>query len=94
MTVDRIGHIEPIQPGKKTGRAESAQAIDRSDSIHISPESFAKAEKYQVVELIKASEETDEARIVELREKINDPSYINEQVINATADKILDAWLL
>jgi negative regulator of flagellin synthesis FlgM len=94
MTIDRIGHIEPLQPGKKPGRTESAQTIDRSDSLNIPPESFAKAEKYQVIELIKASEETNEARIVELREKINDPSYINEQVINATADKILDAWLL
>jgi len=94
MTIERISHIEPIQPGKKTGRAESARAVDRSDSIDIAPESLAKAEKYQVLELIKAAEETSEARIVELREKINDPSYINEKVINATADKIMDAWLL
>jgi len=94
MTVDRIGSIEPLQPGKKTGRIESAQAVDRSDSINISPEAVARAEKYQVIELIKASQEIDEARIVELRGKINDPSYLNEKVINATADKIADAWLL
>jgi len=94
MTVDRVGPIEPLQPGKKPGRAESVQAADRSDSINLSPEALAKAEKYQIIELIKASREIDESRIIELREKINDPSYINEKVVNATADKIVDAWRL
>ena len=93
MTIDRISHIEPLQPGKKTGRAESAQAADKFDSINLSPEAIAKAEKYQIIELIKASKEIDDTQIIELRNKINDPLYVNEKVINATADKILDAWL-
>jgi negative regulator of flagellin synthesis FlgM len=51
-----------------------------------------KAEIYQVVELIKSSPEIGEDRIAELREKINDPSYINERLVDATADKIMDAF--
>jgi negative regulator of flagellin synthesis FlgM len=94
MTIDRISHIEPLQPGKKPGKVESAQNADRFDSINLSPEALVKAEKYQVVELIKATQELDETEIVKLREQINDPSYINEKVIGATADKIVDAWLL
>ncbi|HCC38306.1 MAG TPA: flagellar biosynthesis protein FlgM [Treponema sp.] len=94
MMVDRIGHIEPLQPGKKTGRTESVQGSDRTDSISLSSEAIEKAEKYQVVELIKATPETDEARIAELRAKINDPSYINEQIVQSTADKIMESWLL
>jgi len=94
MTIDRIGHVEPLQPGKKPGRTESVPGSDRTDSINLSPEALEKAERYQVVELIRSAQETDETRIVELREKINDPSYINEQIVKATADKILDTWLL
>ena len=94
MTVDRVGAIEPIQPGKKPGRVESAQAVGRSDSINLSPEALVKAEKYQIVELIKATQDVDESQIIELRAKISDPSYINEKVIGATADKIMDAWQL
>ena len=30
-------------------------------------------------------------RIAELKEKINDPSYIDDKVINATASKLIDA---
>ena len=94
MTVDRIGHIEPLQPGKKPGRTDSLRGNDRADSINLSSEALEKSERYQVVELIRSAQETDEARIIELRGKINDPSYINEQLVNATADKIIDAWLL
>jgi negative regulator of flagellin synthesis FlgM len=93
MTVDRIGHIDPIQPGKKPGRAESLRGSDRTDTINLSSEAREKAEVYQIMEVIKAASETDEARILELREKINNPSYINEQVLNATADNIIGTWL-
>jgi negative regulator of flagellin synthesis FlgM len=30
-------------------------------------------------------------RVAEQKEKINDPSYINESVINATANNLIDA---
>jgi negative regulator of flagellin synthesis FlgM len=93
MTVDRIGPLEPIQPSKKPGRNEQVRGgSDKSDSINISTEAMEKAERYQVIELIKSAPELDEARIVELRKKIDDPAYINDKIINATADKIIDAW--
>jgi negative regulator of flagellin synthesis FlgM len=92
MTVDRIGHVEPIQPGKKPGRLDNVRGSDKTDSISLSSEALEKAELYQVVELIKSAPEVDEARIAELRGKINDPAYINERVIGATADNILAAF--
>jgi negative regulator of flagellin synthesis FlgM len=92
MTVNRIGPLEPIPSGKKPGRNEQVGGTDRTDTISVSTEAKEKAERYQVLELIKSAPELDEARIVELRKKIDDPSYLNERVINATADKILSAW--
>jgi negative regulator of flagellin synthesis FlgM len=92
MMVDRIGHIEPIQPGKKPGRTEPLRGADRTDSIDLSSEALEKAEIYQVVELIKSAPEMGEDRIAELRAKINDPSYIDERLVNATADKIMEAF--
>jgi len=65
---------------------------DRTDTINLSSDAMKKAEMYQIVELIKSSPEIDEARIAELRQKIDDPSYINEKVIKATADNIVNAW--
>jgi negative regulator of flagellin synthesis FlgM len=92
MTVDRIGPVEPILPGKKPGRNESVGGSNRTDTISLSTEAKEKAEKYQVLELIKSAPELDDARIAELRQKIDDPAYLNDRVIKATADKILDAW--
>jgi len=92
MTVNRIGHVEPIPTGKKPGRSEQVGGNDRTDTINLSADAMKKAEQYQIVELIKSSPDIDEARIAELRQKIDDPSYINEKVIKATADNIVNAW--
>jgi len=92
MTVNRIGHVEPIPPGKKPGRSEPVGGNDKADTITLSAQAKEQAEKYQVLELIKAAPGLDEARIAELRQKINDPSYINDKIVNETADKILSAW--
>jgi negative regulator of flagellin synthesis FlgM len=92
MTVNRIGHVDPIPSGKKPGRSEQVGGNDRTDTINLSSDAMKKAEMYQVIELIKSAPELDEARIAELRQKINDPSYLNERVIKSTADNILNAW--
>ena len=92
MTVNRIGHVEPIPPGKKPGRNEQVGGNSKADSINLSAEAMERAERYQVLELIKSAPELDDARIIELRQKIDDPDYLNNKVINATAENILNAW--
>jgi negative regulator of flagellin synthesis FlgM len=92
MTINPIGYIDPIQPGKKTGRADHVQSSGGTDYIEVSSEAREKAEIYQVVELIKSAPEMDEARIAEIRERINDPAYLNDTILNATADKIMSAF--
>jgi hypothetical protein len=47
---------------------------------------------YQVVELIKSVPTLDDAQIAALREKINNPAYLNEKTISAPADRIMDAF--
>jgi negative regulator of flagellin synthesis FlgM len=92
MTIDRIGHVDPIPTSKKPARSEKAGGNDKADTINLSSDAMKKAEMYQVVELIKSAPDLDDVRIAELRQKINDPSYIDEKVIKATADNILNAW--
>jgi len=92
MMVNRIGPLEPVPSVKKPGRNDQVGGSDRTDTINLSTEAKGKAEQYQVLELIKSAPELDEVRIAELRQKIDDPAYLNERIINATADKILNAW--
>ena len=91
MMVERIGHLNPIQPGNKPGKSDQLRVGDRTDSISLSTEAREKAELYQVVELIKSAPELDDSQIAALREKINDPAYING-TIGATADRIMDTF--
>ena len=90
MTIDRIGSIDPIQPGKRPGRTNEVSGTSKTDSINISSEAQAKAEFFRVKELAAAAPDIRADRVAELREKINDPSYINEAILNATADRIMD----
>jgi negative regulator of flagellin synthesis FlgM len=92
MMIDRIGSIDPIQPGKKTSRSGQVNPGSRSDSIALSQEAKEKAEIYQALELVSAASDVRAERIAELREKINDPDYLNDAVIKATAEKIIDAF--
>jgi negative regulator of flagellin synthesis FlgM len=90
MMVDRIGYIEPIQNGKRSGRNEQVSPASQSDSISLSAEAIEKAEIYRANELVAAAPDTRADRVAELKAKINDPSYINDRILEATADKILD----
>ena len=91
MTIDRIGSLDPIQPGKKPGQANRVRESAGADSISISSEAQKKAELYRVRELAAAAPEVRADRVAELKDKINDPSYIDEKIMNATADRLIDA---
>jgi negative regulator of flagellin synthesis FlgM len=92
MTIDRINPLEPIQPGKKSGKTGLAPKDIKSDSITLSQEALEKAELYRAMELVSAAEDVRAERVAELKKKINDPSYINDTIIKATAEKIADAF--
>jgi len=93
MTIDRVGSIDPIQPDKKPGRASQVNQAPAKDSINISSEAVEKAELYRVKELAAAVSDIRTDKVEELKAKINDPSYLNKEVISATADRIIDALL-
>ena len=90
--VERIGQLDPIQPGNRPGKNDQLRGGDKTDSISLSPEAREKAELYQVVELIKAVPDLSDAEISALREKISDPAYLNQSTIGATADRIMDVF--
>ncbi|MDR2552237.1 MAG: flagellar biosynthesis anti-sigma factor FlgM [Treponema sp.] len=92
MTIDRINPLEPVQPGKKSGRGGQVEKGKAADSISVSPEAVAKAELYHAMELVSTASDVRTERIAELKAKINNPSYINDKILQATADKILDAF--
>jgi negative regulator of flagellin synthesis FlgM len=92
MTIDRIGSIDPTPPGKKPGRGSQVSPNEKTDSIAFSQEAVKKGDLYHAMELALSAPDVRLDRIAELKEKINDPSYLNEALLKATADKIMDAF--
>ncbi|MDR1249353.1 MAG: flagellar biosynthesis anti-sigma factor FlgM [Treponema sp.] len=92
MTVDRIGSLDPIQPGKKPGRSDQVNQRKNTDSISLSSEALEKSELHQARELVFSTVDVRAERIQEMKSKLNDPSYINKTILEGTADKIMDAW--
>jgi negative regulator of flagellin synthesis FlgM len=89
MTIGRIDSPEPVQPGRKPGQANRAVPAERSDTIDVSSEAVERSELYRMAELAASAPDVREDRIAELRQKINDPSYIDNRVLDATADAIM-----
>jgi negative regulator of flagellin synthesis FlgM len=94
MTIDRVGSIDPIQPGKKPGQTGQVKGSPNADSISISSEAQAKAELFRAQELVSLAPELRAEKVEELKNKINDPSYINDKVISATADKLVETFFI
>jgi negative regulator of flagellin synthesis FlgM len=91
MTVDRIGSIDSIQPGKKPGRNSQVSSSEKADSIAVSSEAIEKGDLYRAIELASSAPDVREERIAELRQKINDPSYLND-ALEATANSIMEVF--
>jgi len=92
MMIERIGPLDPIQPGNKPGKSDQSRGRDRADTISLSQEAMKKAELYNIVELIKSAPDLDDAQIAAIRDKINDPAYLNERTFSATADRIMEFY--
>lgn len=92
MTIDRIGYTDPIQPGKKAGRNESINQNSKSDSINLSSEAIEKSELYRAIEVVSTAPDVRADLVAEMKAKINDPSYINDRILQAAADKIIESF--
>jgi negative regulator of flagellin synthesis FlgM len=92
MMIDRIGSIDPIQPGKKAGQNNKVATQTQTDSISLSAEAMEKGEIYKAMETVSSAADVRADRIAELKAKIDDPNYINDTVLRSTADKIMEAF--
>ena len=91
MTIQRVGPLEQIQPGEKARHSDDVKRPASADSINVSSEAREMSEVYHVRELAAAAPDISPERIAEMRQKINDPAYINDTVLDGTANAIMSA---
>ena len=88
--IGRIGDIQPIQPGREGGRNGRVEKRDvGGDSVSISKEAKEQADFLRALDFVKETPDIRMERVEELKKKINDPAYMDEILINATADRVI-----
>jgi negative regulator of flagellin synthesis FlgM len=88
MMIDRIGSVNPVLL-EGTNRSAPVNKERDADSIRLSQEALQQSELYQATEIVNSAPDVRADLIAEIKAKINDPSFINEAVLDATAEQIL-----
>ncbi|MDR1466503.1 MAG: flagellar biosynthesis anti-sigma factor FlgM [Treponema sp.] len=90
-TIGSIGSMNPILPDK-TNAYNQSNRFSSTDSINLSSEGLKKSEMYRINSIIDAAPDIRLDVVERIKERINDPAYINDEVLDATADKLMEVF--
>lgn len=94
MTIEKLGPLDPVSKFNKTEKVEKPSRQDKSDSISFSEEAKSKGEVYRISEEVRLSAEIRQDRIDEVKKKLQDPSYIDDKVVEVVAERVMDLFQL
>ena len=92
MTVEGIGPVDPVSNFKRIDRTARPQRAENADSIDVSAEAKSAAEAYHAKELAMNSPDVRADRVAELKQKMQDPTYIDDTVLNSVADRLMETF--
>ena len=92
MTIDKLGSINPLQHYNRPEKAAKSAYKNDQDSISVSIEARTMGEIYQAAEIVRKADDIRIDRVEDVKRKLQDPSYINNAIINIVADKIMDVF--
>ncbi len=92
MSIERLGPVDPLHNYGKTGQTGSNQRQQNGDSISVSEEARLKGELYNATETVRSTSDVRADRVEEVKNKLEDPNYINDVVLNTVAERIIDLF--
>jgi negative regulator of flagellin synthesis FlgM len=92
MTIDRLGPIDPMQKFNKAEKTHQAPRATEKDTIALSEEARIRAEMLAATEAVKSGDDVRMDRIEEVKRKLEDPSYIDQRVLETVAERIIDVF--
>lgn len=91
--IDKISGVNPLNNLQNTKRTNNVSTVNTSsDEISISNEARALADAYYLDKVAKETPDVRENLVEAIKQKIQDPNYLNDATIAATADQILSAY--
>ncbi len=92
MNVERLGPLEPVAKQNKANKVNRPAKTNGSDSINISSDAKTMGEVYRASEIVKNTPEVRMDRVAEVKEKLKDPAYIDQKVVESVADSVMDLF--
>lgn len=93
MMINKLGGINPLDNLQNSHRvAPKSQVAAKGDSISVSKEAQEMAEAYYLSEVAAQTPDVRADLVEQVKLKIQNPDYINDAVIDSTADRILESY--
>jgi negative regulator of flagellin synthesis FlgM len=92
MTVERIGPPDPASNVQKPEKTSRVRAKGDLDAINVSEEAKSKSEILKAAEAAKLAPDVRIDKVEEAKRKLQDPSYMSQEVIEAVADEVLKSF--
>ena len=93
MMIDKVGGVNPLNNVQNTKRTQGTGNVKSSpDSISVSSEAKEMAQAFYLKSI---ADETPDVRmdlVEQIKQKIKDPSYLSNEVINSAAEKIMSSY--
>lgn len=91
MSIEGLGPVEPVQRYVQTEKTQRA-ARPEGDLVDFSSEARVKAEMFRAAEIVRSAPDVRADRVAEVKAKLEDPNYIDDVVIENTAEQIMDMF--
>ncbi|MBQ1710489.1 MAG: flagellar biosynthesis anti-sigma factor FlgM [Treponema sp.] len=92
MMINSVNNVTQVNNVQNLRKSEGAAKVSRdADSISVSAEAKEMAEVYYMEKVANETPDVRADRVAEVKEKLKDPNYLNNAVINSAADKFLSA---
>ncbi len=92
MTIDRLGPVDPVAKYNKTGKPAKVVKQALTDSVAVSEEARNSAALQQTADVVRSTPDVRMDRVEEVKAKLQDPNYINDKVVEAVADSLMDVF--
>jgi len=92
MTIDRLNGIDPVKPVQPIQRTQRTEILNKADAVSVSSEARVLSDANIALEAVRNAPDIREDKVAEVKKKFEDPSYINNALLELVADRILDDY--
>jgi len=93
MSVESVGPVDPVLNYELVDRTAPATRAGHADSVEISTEAKAASDALRIAaEIALSSPDVRTELVAEAARKLQDPSYVNSEVLDSLTDRLMESF--